>query len=284
MKPPKALRVFLFLLIAAALVAGCTKGSARPSPESSSQQKEGVYSLEKLEEDVNKLIKAFEKDYMTEKASQSAGQEQGQQQQKQGGGSEGEDKKKEEGTQDSQGERAQQGGNQGPDWAKYEEMVFLIHDKWNDFREQALQEGAPMDEIMAFNEKLNEVTTTLTRQDLFGGLLTANELYLRTVAFERIFGMGSAASAKRTMYYLRDAAYRALNGQRDEALKSAEKAREEWEVGKGLLRDEVMANRVEFSLLELREAVEIEDPNLIKIKYQIAEKNIEEAEKKMEKK
>ncbi|MDN5331275.1 MAG: hypothetical protein PWP45_500 [Tepidanaerobacteraceae bacterium] len=298
-KPPKALRVFLMytckmllLFIILALIAGCSKSSARSSPESSGQQKKGMFALKKLEENVEKLVKEFEKDYIAVKAPPAGGaggqggqgaQSGGEDQSKQGqskGRSEGQSQQSKRGQQGA----GQQGASQQPDWAKYEKMVFLIHDEWNDFREQALQQGAQMDMITAFNGKLNEVTGMLTRQDLYGGLLAANDLYHKTVAFESLFKAGSAVSTKRTLYYLRDAAYRALGGQSKEALSSMVKAWEEWRMGKTRLKESTMASKVEFSLKELKEAIQLKDPNLIKMKYQIAEKNIKEAEKNFQQK
>ncbi|WP_157081617.1 hypothetical protein [Fervidicola ferrireducens] len=302
MKPPKALRVFLMytckvllLFIILALIAGCSKSSARSSPESSGQQKKGMFALKKLEEDVEKLVKEFEKDYIAVKAPPAGGaggqgaQSGGEDQSKQGqnkGRSEGQSQQSKGGQQGAgqQGASQQKGSSQQPDWAKYEKMVFLIHDEWNEFREQAMQQGAQMDMITTFNEKLNEVTKMLTKQDLYGGLLAANDLYYRTVAFESLFESGPAVSAKRTLYYLRDAAYRALSDQNEEASASMMKAQEEWKMGKTRLKDGVTANKVEFSLKELKEAIEVKDPNLIKMKYQIAEKNIKEAEKNFQKK
>lgn len=298
-KPPKALRVFLMytckvllLFIILVLIAGCSKSSARSSPESSGQQKKGMFAIKKLEEDVEKLVKEFEKDYIAVKAppaggaggqggrgAQSGREDQSKQRQNKGG-SEGQSQQSKGGQQGA----SQQSASQQPDWAKYEKMVFLIHDEWNDFREQALQQGAQMDMITTFNEKLNEVTKMLTKQDLFGGLLAANDLYYRTVAFESLFESGIEVSAKRTLYYLRDAAYRALSEQNEEASASMMKAQEEWKMGKTRLKDGVTTNKVEFSLKELKEAIEVKDPNLIKMKYQIAEKNIKEAEKNFQKK
>ncbi|SHM67180.1 hypothetical protein SAMN05660826_01640 [Caldanaerovirga acetigignens] len=287
MMPPKTLRVFLtytwrvlLLFIILALITGCSKSSARTSPESSRQQKKGMFALKKLEEDVEKLVKEFEKDYFALKAppAESTGvqgahgaQNGGENQSKQG---------HQQSKEGQQGVSQQKRSSLQPDWAKYEKMVFLIHGEWNEFRELAMQQGAQIDIITAFNEKLNEVTKMLTKQDLYGGLLAANDLYYRTVAFESLFESSRAVSAKRTLYYLRDAAYRALSDQNEEASASMMKAQEEWKMGKPRLKDSLTGNKVEFSLKELKEAVEIKDPNLIKMKCQIAEKNIKEAEKK----
>ncbi|ADL08728.1 hypothetical protein [Thermosediminibacter oceani] len=294
MKHPRTLRVFLLLLLLClALAAGCSRGSARSSPESSGQDKKGMFALKNLEEDVEKLIKEFEKDYLAIQAPPGgtqggSGGQSGQGEQK-GGSQEGGQQRQgsqggQQGCGQQEGSQQQGGSQQKPDWSKYEKMVFLIHSHWNEFREEALKKGAGMEMITAFNGKLNELTQMLTRQDLYGGLLAANDLYDRTVAFGRLFQGGPAMGAKRTLYYTRDAAYRALNNQGQEAAASMSKALQEWETGKSQLKDTMVASKVEFSLKELSEAIDAKDPNLIKMKYQIAEKNIKEAEKSVQQK
>ncbi|MCG0275432.1 MAG: hypothetical protein L5655_04600 [Thermosediminibacteraceae bacterium] len=296
MKHPKALRVFFsytlmlsLLLLCLTAAGGCSRGDARSSPKSSTQEKKGMFVLKNLEKDVEKLIKEFEKDYLAFQAPPGGTQEgsegQGGRGEQKGGSQEGGKQKQGSQNVEQQNGRQQQGGSQKqPDWSKYERMVFLIHSHWNEFREEALKKGAGMEMITAFNSKLNEVTQMLTRQDLYGGLLTANDLYDRTVAFGRLFQGGPAMGAKRTLYYTRDAAYRALGNQSQEAAASMSKALQEWEMAKSQLKDATMASKVEFSLKELSEAIEAKDPNLIKMKYQIAEKNIKEAENSIQQK
>lgn len=280
-----------------ALAGGCFKKPAKSPSKPPTQEKKESPNLEKLQTGIDSLVKEFEKEYLANQApppkpptpskpagqGQKAGQdEQGKSSGQQGGQQQGGEQ---QGGQQQEGQ--QQGGPAAqatkPDWAKFEKDIAKIHAEWNSFQPEAVKNGATLDMVDGFSQKLNELTTTLTRQDLYQALLAANELYERTVPFEKLFKTKSPPDAKRILYRMRRATYKALAGEDAEAAKDIDEALRVWETVKPQIKDTVTLSKVEYSLKEMGRAIKEKDPNLIKIKAQISEKNIQDAIKSMEK-
>ena len=99
-----------------------------------------------------------------------------------------------------------------------------------------------------------------------------------------MFKTKSPPDARRVLYNLRDATYRALNAEEHEATKAAQNAIRLWETVKPQLQDIDILNKVEYSLKEMEQAIKEKDPNLIKIKARIGETNLQDAIKEMENK
>lgn len=304
----KALRIFFIYLLALmlaissfAVIGGCSRKPAKSPSKGSGSEKKESQALQKLQADVEKLVKDFEKEYLKKAAppprSQGQGAGQAGQGQKQGdrqsggqGGQKGgQSQGKGQGGGKEGGQQSGQGGMQGqarqapePDWAKFEKAVTQIHSQWNSFQPEAMKNGATPEMVGAFSANLNRLTMTLTRQDLYQGLLSANDLYEKTVSFEKLFKTKSPPEAKNILYNVRNALYRALNNEESEASSAMAKALAGWEMVKAQLKNMDTAGKVEFSLKEFQQALAEKDPNLIKIKAQIAEKNIQDAIKSME--
>ncbi|HHW03963.1 MAG TPA: hypothetical protein GXX35_14340 [Thermoanaerobacterales bacterium] len=290
--------VFLFALLVviaitiSGLMEGCSKKPAKSPSKPSGDEKQESQSLKKLQTGIESLVKDFEKEYLKQQApppkppvqAKPEGQEKKQEEGQSKGG-----KQKEQGSQGQQGSKEQQGG-QGqaeqapkPDWTKFEKAITQIHTQWNSFQPEAIKSGATLDMVDGFSRNLNELTVTLTRQELYKGLLAANDLYEKTVSFEKLFKTQSPPDAKKVLYNLRNATYRALAGEDVEAEKSINSGLRVWETVKPQIKDMGTASKVEYSLKELGQAIKEKDPNLIKIKAQVAEKNVQDAIKSMEK-
>jgi len=313
---PRTLRVFflyfiIFLLIfcSSATVGGCSRKPAKSPPKKQETEKKESEKLKKLQDDIEIILKDFEKEYLKQTApvpqaptqQQAAQGQQGQEEQqraqqsdqqqggenkgqeKKQGGNQGQSKQQQEGQDGAQdqkgGEQAQQ---QGPDWPKYEMSVTKLHDQWNKFEGEAIKNGATPDMLNSFNSKLNELTINLTEQDLYGGLLAANDLYVETVPFEQLFKTKAPPEIKRVLYHARDAAYRALHNEQEKAMDSISNAMRAWESVKHQVDNADRSNQVEFALRDLEEAIPQKDPNLIKIEAQIVEKNIQDIIDSME--
>lgn len=136
--------------------------------------------------------------------------------------------------------------------------------------------------IGEFSDTLNQLTMTLTRQELYQGLLLINDLYGKTVDFEKLFKTKSPPEIRKVLYYGRMAAYKILNNDEIGAQDAMSNALASWESVKFQVEDTNEATKVQFSLDELSQAIKEKDPNLIKIKAQIAEKNVQEIIKSME--
>jgi hypothetical protein len=272
-------------------LSGCSRQPAKSPPKKQESKKKESKALKELQKDIESLVKEFEKEYLKqtapppqppaqqgqqEKQGQQQGpqQDQGQQQNQQDG--------KQAGQQDRQNEgQAQQGGGksqqEGPNWPEFEKAVTKLHTQWNGFQGEATKNGATSEMVDNFSVKLNELTVNLTRQDLYRGLLAANDLYVETIPFERLFQTKAPPDIKKVLYYSRDATYKALHDEQGQALESVSSAEKVWQSVKPQLEDMDISNKVEYALKELREGITQKDPNLIKIEAQILEKNIQEA-------
>jgi len=289
--------VFLFVMLIVAavtfmgLMAGCSKKPAKSPAKPSGNEKQESQNLKKLQTSIDSLVKEFQKEYLKQQApapkpptqAKPAGQEQKQGQGQSKGGQQQGQQGGQQGSKGQQGGQGQAGQASKPDWAKFEKAITQIHTQWNSFQHEAVKNGASLDLVDGFSRKLNELTTTLTRQELYQGLLAANDLYEGTVSFEKLFKTKSPPDAKEVLYNLRGATFRALAGEDTEAEKSINNALKAWETVKPQMKDVAIASKVEYSLKELGQAIKEKDPNLIKIKAQIAEKNMQDAIDSMEK-
>ena len=126
--------------------------------------------------------------------------------------------------------------------------------------------------INDFSDTLNKLTITLTGQELYAGLLTANDLFSKTIDFEKLFKTKSPPETKEILYYGRMATYKILNDDEIGAKEAMDSALMAWETVKPQVKDTTIASKAEFSLKELNQAIKEKDPNLIKIKAQIGKK------------
>ncbi|MDI3481317.1 MAG: hypothetical protein PWQ97_972 [Tepidanaerobacteraceae bacterium] len=291
MRAFKKLGVFFFIILLAAVILiaalgeGCSKKPAKSPAKPSGNERQESLNLKKLQASVDNLVKEFEKEYLKRQAPPPKPQalakalEDGQKQGEQGKSQDGQQQKEQQSAQKSEGQ--QEGQTKGPDWAKFEKQITQIHNQWNSFQPEAIKNGATLEMVDSFSRKLNELTMTLTRQELYKGLMAANDLFKSTVSFEKLFKTDSPPDAKIVVYYMRCAEYRALAGEDTEAEKAIDNALGVWETVKPQIKDVAVASKAEYSLKELGQVIEEKDPNLIKIKAQIAEKNMQDAIKSM---
>ena len=281
--------VFLIVLLCLSGTSACSKKPEKSPPQNESAQKKESNNLIKLQESIEVAVKEFEKVYLAQTAPPPNGQSSGSQgsgQENEQSGGKGQEQST-EGEQDSgkkSDSKGQKGGQtQEVDWPKMEKFVTEIHTQWNNFQSEAVKAGATIEMTDSFSAKLNELTVTLTEQQLYEGIIASNGLYEKSVAFEGLFKVKSPPDIRRVLYYLRDAVYRSLKGEQGRGLTAIEAAMSTWETVKQQLDDVSIANKLEYSLKELKQAIIEKDPNLIKIKASIGEKNIQDAIKEMEK-
>lgn len=269
--------------------AGCSKKPAK-SPKKNSDLQKTRQTFLQFQMNIDKLIKEYETEFLKQVAPAPKPSQQEMQKSQAGtksqakGEQQSKDKKGEQ-SQATQGQQESKEGQQGkgPDWPKFEKMVAQLHAQWNTIQPNIVTQGATPEMQKSFSNTLNELTMTITRQELFSGLIAANDLYNKSISFERLLKMKSSTEAKKILYHGRDAVYKALNNQETAGEKSIEKAMRSWEIVKHQIKDQNMINKFEFSLTELDEAIKHKDPNLIKIKAQIAGKNIQEIIRTLEK-
>ncbi|MDD4570081.1 MAG: hypothetical protein PHE70_08165 [Tepidanaerobacteraceae bacterium] len=235
-------------------------------------------ALKKMQTDIESVLKEYEKVYLMQTAPlpKSSGEEDKPKDEKQ---------KKSEGQEGGQGEQKQasegQSSVQETNWSKLEQDIAKIHEQWNGFQSEATKNGASLEMINNFSDMLNKLTMTLTQQLLYEGLLATNELYGKTVDFEKLFKTESPPDTKKILYFGRMATYKILNNDEIGAKEAMNNALMAWETVKSQVKDTTEASKVEFSLKELNQAITEKDPNLIKIKAQIGEKNVQDVIKSM---
>lgn len=280
--------LLIALLIIANLLTACSRKPAKSPPKNSDTQKKESPALKKLQTDIESIIKEYEKVYLMQTApppkapEQKQEGEQGQEQQKpdHGGGASKEEQESKNGQQQTSQNQAETVPQ--PDWPKLEQHIAGIHEQWNDFQTEAVKSGAGSEMINDFSNTINLLTMTLTKQDLYQGLLAVNDLYGKTIDFEKLFKTKSPPEARKIIYYGRMALYKILNNDDAGASEAMNHALISWENVKSQVEDTNEAAKVQFSLDELSQAIREKDPNLIKIKGQIAQKNVQDIIKAME--
>lgn len=282
--------VLLVSLICVNLMTGCFNKPAKSPPKTSGSEKKESEILKKIESGTEAVIKEYEKTYFMQtapppKAPAASEKPKEEEQQKSEGpkdGQEGKEGEKEEGSNKQQQSSQSTTTAAQPNWPKLEKDIGKLHEQWNDFQSEAIKSGATLEMVNDFSDTLNELTVTLTRQELYEGLLAANNLYGKTVDFERLFKTESPPDSKKILYHERMAAYKILNNDDMGAKEAIDNAFMAWETVKPQVKDMDAAGKVEFSLKELNRAIMEKDPNLIKIKTQIGEKNVRGVIKSME--
>jgi hypothetical protein len=284
----RTLRIFFvyitFFLIVSLICANlaCSKKPAKSPPKSSDSEKKESKALKKIQSGIETVVKEYEKTYLKQTAPPPKVPAKPEKPKE-------EEQKKSEGQKEGQGGNKQQRSPQSktttpqPNWPKLEKDIAKIHEQWNGFQSEAIKSGATLEMVNNFSATLNKLTMTLTRQELYEGLLTVNDLYGKTVDFEQLFKTKSPPDAKKILYYGRMATYKILNNDDTGAKEAIDSALMAWETVKPQVKDTTQAGKVEFALKELNQAIKEKDPNLIKIKAQIGEKNVQDVIKSMEK-
>lgn len=284
---------FLTLSLSMGFIVGCSKKKAKSPSKKPSSEKQISNDLKEMQREIETVIKDFEKVFIMQTAPppkpQKPKETEKKQSKSQGQGEQQGGEKQEEGGQGGQGSSGKQQSSQGtstspgPDWPKLEKNISRIHSQWNSYQSEALKAGASMKMVNDFSTKLNELTMILTRQELYQGLHVANDLYVKAAAFENLYETKIPPELKEVIYYGRKATYQSLQEDEFKATKSMQDALNTWEKIKPKIKDKDKAGQAEFAMKELNQAIKEKDPNLIKIKAQVAQKSIQDVMMSMEK-
>lgn len=254
------------------LTTGCLKKPEKSSPKSITKAVKEPNTLKDLAESVEIVVKDFEKTFAKQTVPTELSSSKVKEYKESSNSTKHSDKNQEK----------QEEKKSNHDWSKTRKDITKIHRLWNEFRPDALESGIPSNIIEDFSDNLNVLTTVLTKKELFSGLILSNDLYNKTVSFEKFF-QNKSSDLKTVMYLGRDATYKALYGRSDEAINSMQEAIDIWNTAKAQIKDTTLISKVEHSLKELLAAIGKQDPNLIKIKAKIGEKNIKGAINSIEK-
>lgn len=274
----KCLAAIALITLILNFIVGCSKKPEKSPPKNATKTEQEPKILKDLATSVEVIIKDFEKTFINQTAPPEPSASKKTEENKKTKGS---TKDQEQGKNSKTEEKPKKEGNTH-NWNKAEKDISKIHQLWNEFRADAIKYGISSDVIESFSDNLNELTTTLTKRELFRGLILSNDLYDKVVSFEKFF-KNKSADLKSVLHLGRDATYKALYGMTEEALNSIQKSINIWNTAKAQVEDTAMISKLEHSLKELSIAIKKQDPNLIKIKAKIGEKNLEQVIKVVEK-
>jgi hypothetical protein len=294
----RTLRIFfvfimvLFFTFFCNALTGCSRKPAKSPSKNQGSEKKESQALIRLQTDIESVLKEYEKVYLAQTApppqSPQQSQESNKQEQQQSDSkNSGQSEKGEKGGQEGDSEKQQSSGGgqteKKADWPKLEQDIAKIHEQWNNFQSEAIKSGASLEMIDDFSNTLNHLTMTITRQELYEGLITITNLYDKTIDIEKLFKTKTPPDIKKILYYGRLATYNILNNDEIGAKESINNAFTAWYTVKPQVEDTTKSSNAEFSLRELEQAIMEKDPNLIKIKAQICEKKIRDLMESMEK-
>ncbi|HHV71117.1 MAG TPA: hypothetical protein GXX38_00720 [Clostridia bacterium] len=294
------------LVILPLVLAACVPRQAERSPGQKQQSEEQqnqeqnkiLEELKEIKSSLEELTKRLEEKKELQDNPQKlqqlmtqeqAGDKQGGQQ---GNNQQGKDKEQQEGggkngQEGEQGQQPQQ--SQQPkisplkDWAKEEEQVTSLHEKWNSFEPKAVKSGINQAEINEFKEKLDELTLAVKSQDIQVSLLAVNGVYKYIPNFMEMFEQENPPDVYRMRYEINEIIYNADSGKWSEAELGIKELKQTWPKVRLKLRsqDADLTEKFEFSVNDLERILAKQDRELVKIKGKIALDNLKQIEEKL---
>lgn len=309
--PEKKTTVILLviLLIIVLIPVGCgQKQSASQKPQSSNngQKPKAPTVAEDILKDITTIITELDRKTKMQKvpaleqASQGGGQ--GRQMSQGGGGSKGGQGNQGGGSQGSTSSGGSQGGGQSQQgqkgsqqpsqgegqkgmaqWQKEIQSLKNLHRNWNMLEPQAAEAGLPPSSRDAFEEALDNLTIAIGNQRLEESLMAAIELYGQYGELARVFAMPQPPEFYQVQYGVMAAMAEASREEWDTAGEKINAAQEPWSMllARVSKQDKMLAQRVDFSLRDLKNAISSQEMNLVAVKGEIAMNNFKALEKKL---
>ncbi|HHW61940.1 MAG TPA: hypothetical protein GX404_08555 [Syntrophomonadaceae bacterium] len=275
----------LFFLVAMLLcTGGCSKENAEKKPHSSSTQEIKVpKELGKMEDELNVILASQQK--MIEPPA-AAPQENTQKQvgkessgaQEAGGG-----KQEEQSSLASSGD--QQQSSKQKDWQEIDKQLMLLHQSWNTVEPEAVRAGLAMEERDKWEESLSELTMAVEKKDLQSSIQASMQLYGLFSNFARIFKTPVPPEYYLVKYEAMKLAYNGLNDQWEQASTSIQPLQQHWDHLKLQKKDinSQVVDKTDFSLRDLEMVIDLRSKSLLRMKYQVLDKNLSALEKELSK-
>lgn len=281
--------LFTILLITLLIPVGCSeKQSASQKPQSSNigQKPKAPTAAKDIMEDITTIIAELNRKTQMQKVptveqAANAPQE-GQGKQSQGeskGQDQSGDQKKNQGDQSQQNQQQQRISQ----WQKEMQSLKNLHRNWNMLEPQAAEAGLPASSRDNFEQALDNLTLSLSSQHLEASLMSAIELYGQYGELARVFTMPQPPEFYEVQYGVMAAMAEASREQWEAARERINAIEDPWamllpQAGK---QDKMLAQRVDFSLRDLMDAINSEEINLVAVKGEIALNNLKALEKKL---
>lgn len=276
--------------------------------------------LEKMEKDLNEIIKALDgpvasseddkkeeeqkgqqedtaedknKRDNEEKSSSDNGEKQEEKESEENNneqqGKEKEENKKgsqaeDEGQQEKEADKQAQQPTQQSLWQKITPVVNRLHESWNSFEPKAAKNGGNHDKLSAFSSALNELTNSVFSKDENASLINANKCYGEITELYSIYKKPNISEVKKLNFYTRSAVLSSMNNDWDQADDNLDHLDTIWNLLKNNLGEDnkEQVDILDFSIMELKKVVQEKNKNLTNIKGRIVLTNIDEIDKKLE--
>ncbi|NLO21029.1 MAG: hypothetical protein GX119_03400 [Syntrophomonadaceae bacterium] len=272
----KSLVITLIIVIIGGLLAGCSK-EAEKKPASDTQKKELPSELKSMRKEIDKLISQLE---------QTAGIMSQCPESEQSGGSK--EEKSQQGSskeQDGQGSQSvgQESSNTQGQWSQIREGVNKLHQNWNQTETIVVKEGLASEIRDGFENSLEELTINVDQNSLEGSLLSALKAYGYYPEMVQLFNSRIPAEYFGLKHRIMLIRYQSAQAKWVEAKAELPKLKTQWEILKKseALQDQEISQRTENSLKDLESAVSRQESCLVQVKSDIAFKNLDEIEKKL---
>ncbi len=269
--------VFLFTLTSCSAVKRIAGGGGKDKEQSLNEGP--PQQMLNMEKDLEKLADKVEGQVLKTPEEQS-----GQQPKNQSGGSKdqssggkiGADGEKGTSGKQQSEEQPQQAPQQNPNdisemLPDLEKGIGNLHKTWNGSQPELLKRGADKKVIDVASEALNEATTTLDSKNGLAFLKALNGFYRYMPELEEKMEPQTPPGLMRLTYYARDILYSTFSNETQTANDDMDMIQEEWAAVKPQLKkggeDEI--NRMEVSIDELKNSLDEQNKNLIKIKADI---------------
>ncbi|MGE5391856.1 MAG: hypothetical protein ACM3PE_12430 [Deltaproteobacteria bacterium] len=294
--------------------------SQKPQSDASGQKPKAPKSAETILKDINTLIGELDKKNKSAKAPWMTAQTSGQQTGAGGGGNQSSNSGQgggQGGGSTQGGTKGQSGSSQGGSgssssgnssgtnangqgtaggktlsreeqnnmqWQKISMSLMDIHRKWNELEPDVIDAGLPASSLEGFENALQSLTQSVSAQNTDESLTAAIDLYEQyTSGISQVFTLSTPPQLYQVEY--RTMASLAAANREDWTAASDEisAALEPW----GLLKaqsknaDKKLLGRCDFSLQDLKTAIDEKDLNMVMIKGDIAQANLKQLEKKL---
>ncbi len=170
-------------------------------------------------------------------------------------------------------------------WESIDKKSKDIHKKWNNLKPELIKAGVGKNNIDSFSDALNTLTMHVEAKDQIAVLLAANHLYGIVPEFMDKFQNDVPPDLKRTVYLIREAKYKGMTNQWENATVDIENSKSHFSIIKGALEKDKddLGSKTELSIQELEKVVRMNNMTLTKLKSEIVIDNLEKVEEAVKK-
>lgn len=289
----KVIAILLALLLIVLMPVGCgKKQSASQKPQSSAAQKPKAPGVaEDILKDINTIIDELNRKVKLQNVPELTQTSQGGGEGSKGGGeqsqsSQGGGDSQGEGGQSQQGQKGEQqsspgegGGGQESTtdkWQKEKQSLKKLHRNWNSLEPQAAEAGLPENLREGFKQALNSLTLAISKQNPEESLMAAVDLYGQYGELTQVYTMPQPREFYQVQYGVMAAMAAAERKEWSAASISITEIEDPWAMLLPRIskQDKMLAQRTDFSLRDLQDAINSEEINLAALKSEIVLNNL----------